>query len=217
MNTSKTQSGREAMSGKSTEAAADRVARDADAAIGKATADLSAAGQEARAKASELAEEAKRQVSDATRHATEQAKSFAQEQKASLSGRMDRLAEAADKVADEIKGDDADMARAMHALAGSVGSFGKSLREKDVEELIAMAGDFGRRQPATFMTAAVLAGFFASRFIKASAAPRGNTAYQHGGDGIEADAPGSVDGSAPTGGSARPTDRKPANEIGGRI
>ena len=212
MNTSKTSSG-ESMPDKSAEAA-DQVARDADAAIGRATADLSAAGEEARTKASELAEEAKRQVGEMAHQATEQAKSFAHEQKASLSGRVDRLADAADKVAGELEGEDADMARAMHALAGSIGSFGKSLREKDVEELIAMAGDFGRRQPATFMTAAVLAGFFASRFMKASSASNSQDTHRLGGDGAGQTAPGTLaDGSSTLGNPGRAA----ADEFGGRI
>jgi hypothetical protein len=44
-----------------------------------------------------------------------------------------------------------------------------AIRDKSVDQLIGMAQDFGRKQPAAFIGAAALLGFVASRFVMASA------------------------------------------------
>ena len=56
------------------------------------------------------------------------------------------------------------------------------MRNRDVDDLIAMAEDFGRRQPVAFMGAAALAGFLASRFLLASAKRRNTQAMAQSGD-----------------------------------
>ena len=43
------------------------------------------------------------------------------------------------------------------------------MKNRNVDELLAMAEDFGRTQPVAFLGAAALAGFVASRFVLSSA------------------------------------------------
>jgi hypothetical protein len=51
---------------------------------------------------------------------------------------------------------------------------GKTIEDRDVDDLLGMTQDFGRRQPVAFLGAAALAGFVASRFALASAHRREN-------------------------------------------
>lgn len=53
-------------------------------------------------------------------------------------------------------------------LADGLQDFSRTVSERDVDSLMGLAEDFGRRQPAAFMGAAALAGFVASRFLMAS-------------------------------------------------
>ena len=152
-------------------AVAARVEADAKGALSSAKKDIAGLGDEASA----IASEAKHQAGKAMEHVSHEALNFVDEQKAALCGRIDRVAEATRKVAKELEGEDAATARTAKAIASSIGGIGSTLRDKDVDELVSMATDFGRRQPATFMAAAALAGFAASRFLKASAARRHET------------------------------------------
>ncbi|MGV8921489.1 MAG: hypothetical protein ACOH2R_27565 [Pseudomonas sp.] len=54
-------------------------------------------------------------------------------------------------------------------LADGVSKFADTVQNMDVQGLVGMAQDFGRRQPVAFFRAAALAGFVARRFVRASA------------------------------------------------
>ncbi|MGH9904058.1 MAG: hypothetical protein ACRD8U_00580, partial [Pyrinomonadaceae bacterium] len=54
--------------------------------------------------------------------------------------------------------------RAAEGLAG----FSGSLRQRDVDSLLAQAQDFARRRPAVFLGGALATGFVLARFLKSS-------------------------------------------------
>jgi hypothetical protein len=66
-------------------------------------------------------------------------------------------------------GDDSIQAKVMAAAADSVQDLVGSLRGKSLEQLLADAGGFARRNPGAFVAAAALAGFAVARFARAAA------------------------------------------------
>lgn len=128
--------------------------------------DLDAVAQRARDDARELGHKASEKVSEAS----DKAKSFAGEQKDLAAGQINGVAAAITKVADELDGSDQQtVARYARDLASGLSSLGKTVEDRDVDDLMSLAQDFGRKQPVAFLGAAALAGFVASRFAIASA------------------------------------------------
>lgn len=127
--------------------------------------DLDAVTQRARDDARKLGEHAGEKVAEAT----DKAKSFASDQKALAAGQITSVAAAITKVADELNGTDQQtVARYARDLASGLSSVGKTIEDRDVDDLMSMAQHFGRKQPVAFLGAAALAGFVASRFALAS-------------------------------------------------
>lgn len=127
-----------------------------------------------------LKEEAKSQIGAAT----EKAKGFAGEQKDVAATQLSGVAAAITKVADELsQTDQGTIAGYARDLAGGVSRFADTVQNKDVDDLMGMAQDFGRRQPVAFLGAAALAGFVASRFALASAHRRDTSAAPSSTDG----------------------------------
>ncbi len=113
--------------------------------------------------------------------ATDKAKSFANDQKTLAAGQIGGVAAAIDKVAKELDGSDQQtIARYARDLAAGLSRFGRDVESRDVDDLMGMAQDFGRRQPIAFLGAAALAGFMASRFALASAHRREERAMNTG-------------------------------------
>jgi len=152
--------------------------------------DLDAITRRAREDARELGQHASEKMGEA-RH---QAKSFASDQKNLAAGQINGVAAAITKVADELDGTEQQtVARYARDLASGISSMGKTIEDRDVDDLMGMAQDFGRKQPVAFLGAAALAGFVASRFALASAHRRENkpatsNAYSSG-PGSAADQP----------------------------
>jgi F0F1-type ATP synthase membrane subunit b/b' len=118
-----------------------------------------------------LKQEAKSQIGSAT----DKAKGFAGEQKDMAATQLSGIAAAINKVAEELsRTDQGAVAGYARDLAGGVTKFADTVHDKDVDDLMGMAQDFGRRQPVAFLGAAALAGFVASRFALASAHRRDN-------------------------------------------
>jgi hypothetical protein len=118
-----------------------------------------------------LKEEAQSQLGAAT----EKAKGFAGEQKDIAATQLSGIAAAITKVADELaQTDQGAVASYARDLASGVGKFADTVQNKNVDELMGIAQDFGRKQPVAFLGAAALAGFVASRFALASAHRRDN-------------------------------------------
>lgn len=132
----------------------------------KAKSDLEAVTQRARDDVRDLGQHASEKVAEAT----DTAKSFAGDQKDLAAGQINGIASAISKVADELDGSSQQtVARYARDLAAGISSMGKTVEQHDVDELMGLAQDFGRKQPVAFLGAAALAGFVASRFAMASA------------------------------------------------
>lgn len=128
--------------------------------------DLEAVSERAKEDVRELGHQASEKVAEAK----EQARSFASDQKDLAAGQINGVAAAITRVAEELDGSDQKtVARYARDLASGLSSFGKTVEDRDVDDLMGMAQDFGRRQPVAFLGAAALAGFVASRFALASA------------------------------------------------
>ncbi len=111
-----------------------------------------------------LKDQAQTQLSDAT----EKAKSFAGEQKDAAGEQLSGVADAISKVASELQ-DQPQIAGYANELASGIKRVSDTVKNRNVDELLAMAEDFGRTQPVAFLGAAALAGFVASRFVLSSA------------------------------------------------
>jgi hypothetical protein len=111
-----------------------------------------------------IKEEAQSQFADAT----EKAKGFVGEQKDVAGDQLGTVANAISKVADELQ-DQPVVAEYAHDLADGIRRVSDTVKNNNVDELLAMAEDFGRTQPVAFLGAAALAGFVASRFVLSSA------------------------------------------------
>jgi uncharacterized protein YjbJ (UPF0337 family) len=120
---------------------------------------------EATSQASGIVDEAKAQIADVT----EKAKGLAIEQKELLAGHIGGVAEAMERVAADLEGQNSSSAQYARMIADGAGRISETVQNNDVDAILSMAQDFGRKQPAAFMGAAALLGFAASRFLLASA------------------------------------------------
>lgn len=121
--------------------------------------------EEAVQQAGQIAEQAKAQVADAA----QKVKGLAGEQKEFIAGQLDGVAEAVERVATDLEGQNASTSHYARMIADNAEKLSGLVRDNDVDELLSMAQDFGRRQPVAFLGAAALLGFAASRFVTASA------------------------------------------------
>lgn len=127
--------------------------------------DLDAISRRAQEDVRSLGKEAEAKVSEAT----DKAKSFASDQKNLAAGQINGVATAISKVADELdQSEQKTIARYARDLASGISNVGKTVEDRDVDDLMHLAQDFGRKQPLAFLGAAALAGFVASRFALAS-------------------------------------------------
>jgi hypothetical protein len=169
--------------------------------------DLDKIRGEAESTAHEIAEQARAQLGQAA----DKVKGMASEQKDFLAGQLESVATAVSRVADELSTEEAASAGYARSIADGMRRFSDTVRTRNVDELVHLAEDFGRRQPVAFMGAAALAGFAASRFLFASASRRN----------VQADAPmqtgADFGSSAPTypDGGELSAQRQPREPMGG--
>lgn len=142
-------------------------------------ADANALVEEAKSAAGKVVDEAKDQVESLTDRAkeelaaaTEKAKSLASDQKDVLAAQVDGVAEAIGRAASDLEQSNGPSAQYARMIADNAEKLSSAIRDNDVDQLLGMAQDFGRRQPVAFMGAAALLGFAASRFVMASAKRR---------------------------------------------
>ena len=142
-------------------------------------ADANALLDEAKSATGKVVDEAKEQVAgladrakDELGAATQKAKSLAADQKDMLADQVDGVADAMGRAASELEQSNGSSAHYARLIADNAEKLSATIRDNNVDELLGMAQDFGRRQPALFMGAAALLGFAASRFVLASAARR---------------------------------------------
>ena len=121
------------------------------------------------ARGGDTKEQVKQQANTMWSDAKETARSKLSEQQHTAASGMRDLAEALRKAARELKGDQQQMvARAAESAAGGLEQISGTIGGKDLGTLLDDAQSFARRQPVTFLAAAVAAGFLAVRFLKAS-------------------------------------------------
>ena len=142
-------------------------------------ADAHALVDEAKSTAGKVVEEAKDQVASLTDRAkeelgaaTDKAKSLASDQKDLLAEQVGGVAEAIGKAATDLEQSNGPSAQYARMIADNAEKLSSAIRDNDVDQLLGIAQDFGRRQPVAFMGAAALLGFVASRFVLASAQRR---------------------------------------------
>lgn len=154
-------------------------------AIQKAKADVQATGAKAKTEAGSVAEQAKQAASDVKDEATQAARDVAgtardeiqgalEEQKAAGAERARRVADAIDRAGKELEREIPVVGDAMHRAAHEIEAIADALRDREPAELLDVAQDFARRQPAMFAGALGLVGFAAVRFLMAS--PRSDQA-----------------------------------------
>lgn len=146
----------------------DRVRQDAADLADTARTDLKSVADEVKHEAAALGEEAKAQIAEVT----EKAKTMADEQKQLLVDQMSGVSGALDKVAGELEQKGDGTAHYVRMVADGASKLTSTIGDNNVDDILAMAQDFGRKQPVAFMGAAALLGFVASRFVVASASRR---------------------------------------------
>jgi hypothetical protein len=112
------------------------------------------------ASAAEIAESARRQAEAAAAHGKDAAAG-------QIRGVADTLRAVAGELDSREQGPVAGYAR---QAAGGLEQMSAALERQSLGELAASVEDFARRQPATFLGGAVLAGFLLARFAKSSGA-----------------------------------------------
>ena len=143
----------------------DTLKSDASAAVDEAKDVAAKVANEAKAQGAQIVEQAKARISDVT----DKARDAAEDQKTFVAAQVDGVADAVSRVADELETSNGPTAHYARMIADNAQQLSNTIRNKSVDQLIGMAQDFGRKQPAAFIGAAALLGFVASRFVMASA------------------------------------------------
>jgi hypothetical protein len=141
---------------------------DANALLGEARSTADKVVEEAKVQVESLTDRAKSEVSAAA----EKAKEVASDKKDVLADQVGGVAGALDKAASDLEQQNGPSAQYARMIADNAEKLSDVIRNNDVDQLLGMAQDFGRRQPALFVGAAALLGFAASRFVLASAKRR---------------------------------------------
>ena len=135
--------------------------------------------QDMRAKAGEAAskisdavrqagDQAKQAASSLASDATKQAKGLLNMQVTAGADMVDHVADSARAAADSLDQNAPQLAGLVRNVAERAEEFSQDLRDQTVEDLIRMASDFTRKQPALMFGLASLAGFLAFRVLKSS-------------------------------------------------
>lgn len=142
-------------------------------------ADANALMDEAKSAAGKVVDEAKEQVESLTdlarselSDAAHRAKSLAADQKDHIAEQVEGVADALGKAAADLEQQNGPSAQYARLIAENAEKLSDVIRNNDVDQILGMAQDFGRRQPVLFVGAAALLGFAASRFVLASAKRR---------------------------------------------
>jgi hypothetical protein len=112
--------------------------------------------------------EAKQAASSLASDATKQAKGLLNMQVTAGADIVDHVADSARAAAESLGQNAPQLAGLVRNAADRAEEFSQDLREQTVEDLIRMASDFTRKQPALVFGLASLAGFLAFRVLKSS-------------------------------------------------
>lgn len=154
--------------------AEDTLRRDAADLADTARQDLADVADTVKQEAAAVGEEAKAQLAEVA----DKAKGMAEEQKQVLADQLDVVSSSLDRVAGELEEKGESTAHYVRMVADGATKLTSTVRDNNVDDILAMTEDFGRKQPVAFMGAAALLGFVASRFLVASASRRAEAAGQ---------------------------------------
>lgn len=152
----------------STEPAAEHLAADAKTVQERAGEVADEATRQAKEIASEIGGKAKEGASGAA----ERLRQAAAEQKDAGAERLEGIAAAINRAADELGHEVPQAAEYVRWAARELETFSEAVRERDLRDLAGMVRDFAGRQPTAFLGATLLAGFAAVRFLKVSKPPQ---------------------------------------------
>jgi ElaB/YqjD/DUF883 family membrane-anchored ribosome-binding protein len=114
---------------------------------------------------------AKRAASEAAFTISGHVKDLLDTQLASGAVVVGQLGKSAQRAAEDLEQDTPQLAGLVRGVADRIEDYADHLREQSVDALLQSASSFTRRQPALVFGLAALAGFFALRTIKSTAAP----------------------------------------------
>lgn len=115
-----------------------------------------------------VAHDMKTTAREAAGHVMEEARDFAEAQRAAGADNVARLGRAVHGAAEQLGKDLPQAAGFIHSAADTLQSASSTLRERSIEEMVAGFSSFARRQPAAAFAGSVLAGFALARFLKSS-------------------------------------------------
>lgn len=108
-------------------------------------------------------------VKETAKDVAHKATDAAERQKGYAADQIGKIANALERVGEELKSDDAGAVGTYAAqLGSSARRIADQVKDKSFGEIASVAEDFGRRQPLAFLGLAAVAGLAASRFLMAS-------------------------------------------------
>jgi len=111
--------------------------------------------------------------------AIEQGKDVLARQKEAAAKQVDQVAQAVRSTARQLSGDERNnTGHYVEMAAERLESFGRQLREKDLNGFLADAQELARHSPAAFFGGSVLAGFLLARFMKSSSSAQSGSGWQ---------------------------------------
>jgi hypothetical protein len=105
---------------------------------------------------------------EAAGHVVDEARDFADMQRAAGADNMARLGRAVHGAAEQIARELPQAAGFIHSAGDTLQGAAVSMRERNIEDLVGSFRDFARRQPTAAFAGSVLAGFALARFLKSS-------------------------------------------------
>jgi vacuolar-type H+-ATPase subunit H len=119
-------------------------------------------------KAREAMDEARQKAASLASEAKAEGKTVLSQQKEGAAEQVGSVASALRSAADDLQQRDPGAGRFVSYAADRLESFGRQVRDKDIDSLIGDAERLGRRSPAVFFAGSVALGFLLSRFLKSS-------------------------------------------------
>src|SRR5579871_5520963 len=121
-----------------------------------------------------VTDKARSDIAQAAETAKAEARRVANQQKEAGADRLGEVAGAVHGAARSLEAGMPQMASYVHAAAVRLEDAARTLRRRNVDDLMGEVRRFARSQPALFFGGAMLAGFALTRFLK-STAPNGST------------------------------------------
>ncbi len=126
------------------------------------------AGKDAKQSAERLAEDARSTAEDLGNQARDEAWSQAERARSGVASEVSGIADALRRAAGEMRSG-SPQERTFGQIAEGLADMSETIQDRDVGQLAGDVSDFARRNPIAFLGGAALAGFAATRFVKASA------------------------------------------------